>query len=114
MTFIARIIKHSLLWKSWTQRHATGGSVADVAFRSVGVNAFESGPLTAAEVARLRHVVGVCLVSFGTLNEAPAPKSAPVPLPFVPPRTTPAAQPFRLSAPPSPPAQRGGTPKQGR
>lgn len=74
MVFIARLVKHTQLWKAWRGRHATGGEVGGVPFRLVTVDQYESGELTADQVNRLRGVVGVCLSSFAD----PSPTQEPV------------------------------------
>ena len=82
MTFIARVVKHSTIWKAWRRRHATGGEICHVPFRAAGPDSYETGPLTADQVNKLRTAIGVHLVSFG--GQEPVAKPTQPATPIVP------------------------------
>jgi hypothetical protein len=80
MTFIARLIEHSAIWKMWRQGHRAGGEISGVLFKSVAVGRYETDTLTADQASRLREIPSVRLVMFGetpvantALTEAPLP-----------------------------------------
>lgn len=74
MTFIAKLRKHTLVWKQWRHRRTAGGTIEGVLFKSVAVGDYESaGPLGEDEIRRLRAIDYVDLVVFGG-----SPELAPV------------------------------------
>lgn len=65
MTFTARIIRHSPVWKMWRSHHRTGGSVCGVTFRWAQGDEYVSGVLAPAQVLALRGHGSVRLESSG-------------------------------------------------
>jgi len=83
MTFVARLVRHTAIWRAWKQQHRTGGEIAGVRFHAAGPADYETGDLTHADVAKLNGVVGVMLVSFG--GDPPAAAAMSVAAPVEPP-----------------------------
>jgi hypothetical protein len=77
MTFIAKLVKHSQVWKAWRNRHAVGGEIEGVRFRSVSVDEYESvDELTVDQVNRLRGIPYVRLAASGSEQPAPEPSAS--------------------------------------
>lgn len=86
MTFAARIVRHSPVWRLWHEARRTGGVVSGVQFRWTEGGEFVTGALAPAQVAALHRHASVQLEAIGvempTVDEpALEPASEPAPAP---------------------------------
>lgn len=72
MTFRAKLLRGSPIWRLWSTHARAGGTVAGVRFRWTPGGDFVTGDLGADEVARLRGVGDAVLEAFGAMPEPSA------------------------------------------
>lgn len=77
MTFTARIVRHSPVWRLWHEARRTGGVVSGVQFRWTEGGEFVTGALAPAQVTALCGHASVQLEAVGMempMVEEPAPE----------------------------------------
>ena len=72
MTFRAKLLRGTPIWRLWRAHARAGGNVAGVAFRWAPGDDYVTGDLGADDGARLRRVADVRLETFGSLPAEPA------------------------------------------
>jgi hypothetical protein len=84
MTFVAKLRRHSPVWKAWQHRHATAGEICGVAFRWLPGGDYVTDELTADQVMRLRGQSDATLEAYGNGATDASDEPRRVPEPVVP------------------------------
>lgn len=108
MTFTARLVRGSPIWRLWTDHHRTGGLVAGTRFHWVAGGDFATGELMPHQVGPL---LGLADVRVEMITNAPLPVSTMELLeqPISQPAAVPAQQPVQQTTAPIPPSPERST-----